>query len=558
MNNIISTKQTSILLLFAFFVVLTASLCYAQEESIRVAVTPFTLNAPEDMAYLKSGIQDMLESRLSQDKNITVVSDEKTAQAMVGLQEPIDENEAREIGHRLDADFVLIGSLTVFGSSASLDARLVDSAGEKETTAFFEQSESIDDLVPKINSIAADVNAKIAGTATASVAAVTPLTGGADSQTQAHPEKMAKEEIETGADDSGEEVKVSAAVGLLSETAWKSRTYKFNIHGMALGDVDGDGKTETVVITNNTLAVFRSENNQFFKIKEIKESSKRHFVGVDVADTNGNGFAEIFVSGLTPKRTGVFSSIYEYNRDGVLEKVVNKSLWLYRVVDSGDNKEKLLLGQEFKPKSDGTAPIFAMAWKNGEYHPENQVIASKPFVALGVAYGRLTPTGPKHVVAYNYDERIQIVDEFGEALYDSQERYGGTTLFYSKGRIGKGETDKTFLTMRLLLSDLDNDGQNEVVVTKNFDATKRVFDNSRVFTAGQIETFAWDGLGLSSRWTSQKMSGRGIRDLAVGDFDNDGKKELVAVVLIKEGAVIGMSGKSRLVAYQLESLTETE
>ena len=47
----------------------------ANDEPVSIAITPFTLNAPDDMGYLKTGIQDMLESRLSQDKNITVISE---------------------------------------------------------------------------------------------------------------------------------------------------------------------------------------------------------------------------------------------------------------------------------------------------------------------------------------------------------------------------------------------------------------------------------------------------------------------------------------------------
>ncbi|MBW2612120.1 MAG: VCBS repeat-containing protein, partial [Deltaproteobacteria bacterium] len=295
---------------------------YAQTEPVRIAITPFTLNAPDEMSYLQSGVQDMLESRLSQDEDVIVISDDETARAIEGIPEPIDENKAREVGRRLNARYVLIGSLTVFGSSASLDARLVDVSGEKATLAFFEQSDTIDDLVPKINAIAADINLKIGGAAVVA-AAPKPAAGGND--VQAHPEKLETGELAAEAGDSG--LTASAAGGILSEDFWKSRTYKFNIHGLALGDVDGDGKIETVIITNNTLAVYRYENNQFFKTQEIEESSSEHFVGVDVADINGNGYAEIFVPGLTPKRTGVASSIYEYS-GGPLQRVLKKSRWL--------------------------------------------------------------------------------------------------------------------------------------------------------------------------------------------------------------------------------------
>ena len=103
-----------ILILITLLVVLVLHRASAQAEPVRIAITPFTLNAPEDMGYLQSGIQDMLESRLSQDEDVIVVSDDETARAIEGISEPIDENEAREVGRRLNARYVLIGSLTVF------------------------------------------------------------------------------------------------------------------------------------------------------------------------------------------------------------------------------------------------------------------------------------------------------------------------------------------------------------------------------------------------------------------------------------------------------------
>ncbi len=38
--------------------------------------------------------------------------------------------------------------------------------------------------------------------------------------------------------------------------------------------------------------------------------------------------------------------------------------------------------------------------------------------------------------------------------------------------------------------------------------------------------------------------------MAVDDFDNDGKTELVLAVVLKEGAISGTTPKSHLVVYQ--------
>jgi hypothetical protein len=45
-----------------------------------------------------------------------------------------------------------------------------------------------------------------------------------------------------------------------------------------------------------------------------------------------------------------------------------------------------------------------------------------------------------------------------------------------------------------------------------------------------------------------------IRDYTLGDFDNDGKVELVAAVILSEGAVVLITEpKSMIIAYELPS-----
>jgi hypothetical protein len=75
----------------------------------------------------------------------------------------------------------------------------------------------------------------------------------------------------------------------------------------------------------------------------------------------------------------------------------------------------------------------------------------------------------------------------------------------------------------------------------------------RKFTSGHIESLSWDGLGLNTTWKTRKISGF-IRDFAVGDFDNDGKIELVAAVILDEGSVVLLGKpKSTIIAYELPS-----
>ena len=513
MNSKIHFFHIKILVLITLLIVLVLQKASAQEAPVKIAITPFTLNAPQDLQYLKSGIQDMLESRLSQDENVVVISDEKTALAMQGMQEPIDENEARAIGRQLDADFVLIGSLTVFGASSSLDARLVDVAKQKSTLSFFEQSDSIDDLVPKINAFAADINATVTSPAAAAAAAPAPDPAAIENGVQAHPEKMAEDPMQ--ADTAGAKDDQGFDHTPLLPDFWKSRIYKIRFDGLALGDVDGDGNIETVVVSADKMIIFRNEKQKLFKINEIKWGGYRAVVGVDVGDINGNGIDEIFVSALNDMKTAVASDVYEF--DGhTFKQTVKKSRQLYRVV--GNPKQApMLLGQEFKPKRNHGNPVHLLQWDGADYSPGDTVLPAKSekITLPGVAYGDVMNSSNNIPVFYTTYNRIQVVDADSETVFTSSEHYGGSTLTYSMGKQNRDDDDaKRYFQMRLVIADVNGDGKNEILAIKNYDKFRETLALTKWFDGFHIESLTWDGLGLATYLQTPKKPGS-IRDFAL-------------------------------------------
>ena len=162
-------KTTSTAILRTFFislillVTITGSPQSAIAKPLEVAVVPFKINAQEDLSFLRDGIVEMLASRLSVEDKVAVLSRDETAQVLENVQAPLNESKARAIGTRLKVDYVLFGSLTVFGNSVSIDAKMVDVSGNRPTLAFFDQSQGMDEVIPRINTIAANINEKIFG-----------------------------------------------------------------------------------------------------------------------------------------------------------------------------------------------------------------------------------------------------------------------------------------------------------------------------------------------------------------------------------------------------------
>ena len=155
-------KGMLFILCFALFALIIGNTVVASEPK-RVVIVPFKINAEKDLTFLEEGIADMLESRLSWDDKVTVISWEETKRALESVEGPLNETKAREIGAKLDADHVLFGSLTIFGNSMSIDAKLIDVSENRPPLTFFSQSQSMDEVIPQINLFAADINEKVFG-----------------------------------------------------------------------------------------------------------------------------------------------------------------------------------------------------------------------------------------------------------------------------------------------------------------------------------------------------------------------------------------------------------
>ncbi|MFZ0132367.1 MAG: CsgG/HfaB family protein, partial [Desulfobacterales bacterium] len=160
-------------------------------ELQRVAVLPFRMNAEKDLSFLRNGIFDMLSSRLSDPEKVQVISRTEVEKALAEETGPADEAAARKIGQKLGADFVLYGSLTMFGNSLSIDATMLDVAGTQPPVTASAQSADMGAVIPQIDRFAAEINRKVFGRQTQAAVPVpaAPRTE-AIPESRAHPEKL--------------------------------------------------------------------------------------------------------------------------------------------------------------------------------------------------------------------------------------------------------------------------------------------------------------------------------------------------------------------------------
>lgn len=532
---------------------LITGLSASAAEPKQVALIPFKINADRDLAYLRDGIYDMLSTRLSRSGEVVVLQREQVEQAVNAAGRPdaqLDEPAARSIGRTLAADFVMIGSLTVLGSNVSIDAKMIDVAGTRPTMAFSEQSEDLGGVITKVNMMASEINAALFGGAVVSAAPqVSPPQAQPQPPGQTHPEKILRES--GGRPDEGggspfivEDRALGAGGGF-----WKSQSFKEPINGLTLGDVNKDGKMETVVLLPHAVIVYAIAEGRFYKVAELEEDSSHILIGVDVADINANGTPEIFVTSLEATRQRLNSYVLEFDGKNFVT-IVKDSRWYFRVVEPSA-RGSILLGQEHRQTNVFSGSLYELTWQGGEYRLQDQVRTPSGLSVLGVAMGEILDDRQEYMVAYMENDHLQLIDGAGKSVWTGSERVGGNSLYYVPPKEIRGEVaGRRYYPSRIRVYRPADSGKPQVLVARNFELAGMKLEQFRKFTDGQIEALEWDGLGLALAWRTRKISGF-IRDFAVGDFDNDGTLELVLAVVANEGEAVWSAAKSNIIAYDL-------
>jgi len=544
-------------------VLLTVLCTGAMAATTKVAVIPFQMNAEKDYTFLQKGIVQMLTSRLSSDA-VSVVDPMATTKAIESVQGMTGDSLALMAGAKLQADYVIHGSITVLGESVSIDAKMLNITGTREPFHFSKQTASMNEVIPQINLLATDINSKVFNRQPVTVSAAKPSAASPQGQSRpgiyAHPEKLLQnpgtlDGGPTGPNADGQPNPLNPAFettmvrGARGNEFWKSRNFSFIINGMDVGDVNNDGIVETVLVSPSEIYIYQFSQARMIKVAKIKTPGSYN-IGVDVGDINGNDTPEIFVTSLNSQRTILTSQVLEF--DGREFKPIAKTLrWYFRIMQHPTRGE-ILLGQRQRAGADPlSSPIFEMTWQGVEYIPGTRILPGGRANLLGVSYGEIQQDKQDSIVAFTAGEKLKLFDLKGKGVWTSAETLGGSPVNLAMPSEDPGDTGNLFyLPVRTRPVDLDADLKAEILVVQNFDRASRKLSRQRHYNSARIMAMTWDGLGLATAWRTRKISGR-VQDLAVADFDNDGKNEILAAVISKEGSVIGTTPRSAIIAYDL-------
>ena len=508
----------------------------------RVLVLPFTIHAEKDLSFLNPGIMGMLSSRLSVDDRVTVIKSQQT---------DLDEPAALALAKTHNADYLITGSLTVFGNSVSTDVRFVSVSTGKTLVPFNRFDPDQGAVLGHINAFAEQINTQVFGnSAPLQADIVVPQPAPAPTPIVIPAKRQPTITIQP------DPAAVQPAMAPVTPEFQKSQNFNMAIQGLAMGDITGNGQNEVVFTGDNTVFVYRLKDDRFIKIAEAKGRKQDKYVTIDVADINGNGRAEIFVTCLNNSALNSFVLEWQNNE---LRQLVTGADWYFRVLPV-PGADPLLLGQrrsmgfidanEYElDRSAGLflAGIHKLHWQNGSYVPGPGPDIPKGLNLYSFIFGDIANDNTNMTVFFTENDSLRLLDPTGRTVWKSREPYGGSTAYLDYPTANSARMDRFYLPQRILITDIDMDGKNEVLTVKNHDIGRRFLSRVRNFSNGWIEGLAWNKLTLAQQWRTSEVPGY-ISDYAAGDADHDGRPEVVFAVVQKENGI--MTGNNSFIIVQ--------
>jgi len=341
-------------------------------------------------------------------------------------------------------------------------------------------------------------------------------------------------------------VSASSALALVKEVSGKLPDLPVAARYFAVADLEGDGAVEYVFSDEKKLSVYRAEHSGWKEVwkeqVDRKERDMQQF-RIDVADINGNGRSEIFVTRMLDDR--VSSYVVEFE-NGSFRRTADIPGFLRVVRIPG--RGAVLIGQDFNAEKFFAGLPREYTWSGSAYTP-GASLAIPPGVDLYsfafVDFGEARP----FLVSFDRDEHLVVYT--GETpIWKSEQRYltvrtvltkplsgidvavANDSAGFNKANIMPGPImDKSRIVRisgRMIAVDMNGDGRDDLVVAKN--TPENLMGEQK---GGGLEVLVWNSNRLEPLWS--------VKDLASPVFDvevtrlEQGRPQVSGLVTVSGG-----------------------
>lgn len=519
----------------------------AQAQPATYVVAPFQVNGPEGFSYLEKAVPPMLTSRLFWQGKFEPVAGQDAA--LQGAA-PKSKEAADKLRAANKADYVVWGSVTVLGNDASLDVSVMDGQGKLWQRS---SKSAVNNLISGLQNTADAINSDVFGRP---VAAASAQPGGSGRAVAPMNPDFVVNESQAGTVYLNPQIRYQG----VETDRLRSQMLDFESHGMAVADIDGDGKNEVLLMDDSNLYAYRWENGRLVQLAEYRLPSM--ITPLLVRTIKQGGRTLIVLTGYDNSSNDPLSSILTFagNAFQVVEpriqyflNVANlPPLYSPAIIAQGGERSRIVRG-----------PVFELVEQGGRFVRGGN-ISNLPKEANVFNFTWIPgneKSGGDYLAVLGEQENLLTFDGKGRRLAKSDDKFSGSGVGipYDMTMPGLGKptddvgTGKTYyIPMRMEAMDLDKDGRYELLVNKPISAAAMIFNNYRTYPQGEIHALLWDGIGMDLLWKTRRIKGT-VADLIVADVNNDGVMDLAVNVNTYPGALGVGKTRTLVTLYPLDT-----
>jgi hypothetical protein len=203
--------------------------------------------------------------------------------------------------------------------------------------------------------------------------------------------------------------------------------FPYEIVDFDVGDVNGDGKKEFILIDRYRVMIFRNKKGYLTRVAQVKTRKNiNHFLGVDVADINGNGRDEIFVTNQKDDKLSSF--VLEIKPKQKRLHYTWKDANLYFRILRPMGKRPILVSQSSGFQNPFEGAIKKVLYKNGKYQqgPElnTPTLHGNHFILYGLTQEDLNGDGTPETIILDNKYHLRVYSQNGNLVVKSDDYFG--------------------------------------------------------------------------------------------------------------------------------------